>query len=370
MVSAITRRYWGASTPRKLAEVKPPVRSDPGTNSSTLYCRSAPRAAARTAIAVRAGSQQETAPHGPSRPRARATRSAVMGKVVTRTPVASSMALASAAAGGPMGGSPMPRAPNGPNPSPALDHDRLDVGHVGRARDQVRGERRREVDPVLEEDLLHQPVAESLHGAALDLPGHALRIDGAAHVVSGDVLEHAHAARSPRRPRPRPRGPRTCSRETPSPGPARGRPARRPARDTRRDGCAATRRARTAAARRPAAVARPSGASAASRPGGASPARRRASRRPPRAICARSSRAGLEHRVAGHVELAAGRRGAGQRGQRAVRDVHGDALQLDPEHLGGDLAERGGLPPPTSGTPQRTTRLPSISNPTQALAQS
>src|SRR5439155_6674552 len=53
-----------------------------------------------------------------NRPSARATRSAVMGRRVTRTRAASAMALATAAAGGPMGGSPMPRALKGPSPSP------------------------------------------------------------------------------------------------------------------------------------------------------------------------------------------------------------------------------------------------------------
>ena len=51
----------------------------------------------------------------------------------------------------------------------------------------------------------------------------------------------------------------------------------------------------------------------------------------------------LEHRVAGHVELSAGRGGAGQRGQRAVGHVDGDARQRHAEDLGRDLAERGGL---------------------------
>jgi hypothetical protein len=42
----------------------------------------------------------------------------VIGSSVIRAPTASAMALAIAAAGGPMGGSPMPRAPNGPFPGP------------------------------------------------------------------------------------------------------------------------------------------------------------------------------------------------------------------------------------------------------------
>jgi len=42
----------------------------------------------------------------------------VIGSRVIRTPVACSIALAMAAAGGPIGGSPMPRALNGPSPSP------------------------------------------------------------------------------------------------------------------------------------------------------------------------------------------------------------------------------------------------------------
>jgi hypothetical protein len=46
------------------------------------------------------------------------TRSGVIGKLAGLTPRASWIALATAAAGGPIGGSPMPRAPNGPIPSP------------------------------------------------------------------------------------------------------------------------------------------------------------------------------------------------------------------------------------------------------------
>src|SRR6185369_7477001 len=45
---------------------------------------------------------------------ARAIRSAESGKWVSRTPVASSIALAIAAGAGTIGGSPTPRAPNGP----------------------------------------------------------------------------------------------------------------------------------------------------------------------------------------------------------------------------------------------------------------
>ena len=45
---------------------------------------------------------------------ARAIRSGVIGSSVRRTPAASSMALAMAAGAGTMGGSPTPRAPNGP----------------------------------------------------------------------------------------------------------------------------------------------------------------------------------------------------------------------------------------------------------------
>src|SRR5882762_6091709 len=45
---------------------------------------------------------------------ARAMRSGVIGSSVSRTPVASSMALARAAGAGTIGGSPTPRAPNGP----------------------------------------------------------------------------------------------------------------------------------------------------------------------------------------------------------------------------------------------------------------
>jgi hypothetical protein len=46
------------------------------------------------------------------------TRSAVIGSLVGRHPVASPIALAMAGATGPTGGSPIPRAFSGPLPSP------------------------------------------------------------------------------------------------------------------------------------------------------------------------------------------------------------------------------------------------------------
>ena len=71
--------------------------------------------------------------------------------------------------------------------------------------------------------------------------------------------------------------------------------------------------------------------------------RRRAARRRP-ARAGRAARARpLQHRVAGHVELAGGERPAGRRGERGVADVDADVAQRHAEHLGGDLAERGGL---------------------------
>src|SRR4051812_581053 len=54
-VSAMARRYCGARTARKFAVVAPPVRSEPGTNSTTLSRNSAPSAAAKTATATRPG---------------------------------------------------------------------------------------------------------------------------------------------------------------------------------------------------------------------------------------------------------------------------------------------------------------------------
>ncbi len=82
-----------------------------------------------------------------------------------RAPVASSIAFAMAAAGGPMGGSPIP------------------------------GERGREVDPLLHDHFFHEAVPEALHRAALDLSLDRLRIDRAADVVGGGVLQHAHLTR-------------------------------------------------------------------------------------------------------------------------------------------------------------------------------
>src|SRR6267143_1295973 len=77
----------------------------------------------------------------PRSPSALAIRSGVMGRCVRRAPVASATALATAAAGGPMGGSPMPRA---------------------------------------------------LDGSALDLTLDGLRVDRAPHIVGRDVLHEAY----------------------------------------------------------------------------------------------------------------------------------------------------------------------------------
>src|SRR3989304_3598011 len=80
----------------------------------------------------------------------------------------------------------------GPEPLAGLDDDGPDVGHVGGRGDQVGGEGRREVDPVLDDHLLHQPLAEPLHGAALDLALDRLRIDGAPDVVGRGGLHDTY----------------------------------------------------------------------------------------------------------------------------------------------------------------------------------
>src|SRR5881396_2862842 len=51
----MARRYCGARTARKFAVVKPPVRSEPGTNSTTLSENRAPSPAANSAMAARLG---------------------------------------------------------------------------------------------------------------------------------------------------------------------------------------------------------------------------------------------------------------------------------------------------------------------------
>src|SRR6266436_4999357 len=58
----MTPRYWGAVTLRKLARVKPPVLSEPGMNSSTLYWNRHPRATAKSAMTARAGASRSFAP--------------------------------------------------------------------------------------------------------------------------------------------------------------------------------------------------------------------------------------------------------------------------------------------------------------------
>src|SRR5206468_10929743 len=61
-VSQITPRYWGAVTLRKLARVKPPVWSEPGMNSRTLYWNRHPRATAKSAMTARAGASRSFTP--------------------------------------------------------------------------------------------------------------------------------------------------------------------------------------------------------------------------------------------------------------------------------------------------------------------
>src|SRR5215831_10688953 len=56
-VSQITPRYCGVVTLRKFSRVKPPVLSEPGTNSSTLYWRRHPSATAKSAMTTRAGAR-------------------------------------------------------------------------------------------------------------------------------------------------------------------------------------------------------------------------------------------------------------------------------------------------------------------------
>ena len=58
------------------------------------------------------------------------TRSGVIGSCVRWIPTASAIALAIAGAGGPIGGSPIPRAPERAFPEMALEDDRADVGDV------------------------------------------------------------------------------------------------------------------------------------------------------------------------------------------------------------------------------------------------
>ena len=60
-VSQTAPRYCRLMMPVKLATVSPPVCSDPGTNSSTLYRSSAESAAANTATTSRAGVRSSTA---------------------------------------------------------------------------------------------------------------------------------------------------------------------------------------------------------------------------------------------------------------------------------------------------------------------
>src|SRR5882672_2543202 len=61
-VSQMTPRYWGAVTLRKLSRVRPPVLSEPGMNSSTLYWSRHPSATAKSAMTASAGTSRSFTP--------------------------------------------------------------------------------------------------------------------------------------------------------------------------------------------------------------------------------------------------------------------------------------------------------------------
>ena len=119
-------------------------------------------------------------------------RSRVMGRSRTRTPSASNTALAMAAAVGPvrrLAGA--ERLLLGPR-----DDLHLDRGHLGEAQDRiglpgVAGDAR-----AVEAHRLLQHPAGGLDGAALDLVGHAVRIDHLAHVDRHHQPAHADVGRA------------------------------------------------------------------------------------------------------------------------------------------------------------------------------
>ena len=112
-----------------------------------------------------------------------------------RTPIASAIALATAAIGGTIGTSPTPRAPNGWRGFGVLDHDRLDHRQVGGDRHAVVEEARVIEAPVLVVDvfLVERP-ADALGHAALDLALDIGGVDRAADILDRGVAQDLDVA--------------------------------------------------------------------------------------------------------------------------------------------------------------------------------
>ena len=96
-------------------------------------------------MAARHGAGLKARPYGgdPRRDNASSTRGGDIGSSVNRTPVASRIALATAASGGTIGTSPTPRTPYGCSGFGDLDDDRVDHRQVRRDRHAVVEEARR-----------------------------------------------------------------------------------------------------------------------------------------------------------------------------------------------------------------------------------
>ena len=116
------------------------------------------------------------------------------GSVVGRAPTASAIAAGITAIGGPIGGSPIPRAERAETLPRFQDHG-LDVGHIGGRRDHVLEQPGREVHAVLHHEVFEQRLAEPLHHGAGDLSFDAHRVDRTADVVRRDIPQHLHLAR-------------------------------------------------------------------------------------------------------------------------------------------------------------------------------
>src|SRR5262245_48901011 len=95
---------------------------------------------------------------------------------------------------GTIAGSPTPLTPRWTDRIRILDDDRIDAWHIERGWQNIFGKARRGGPPIGQLVVFHQRLPERLHGSALDLPLHALRIDGPPDIVRRPDSKDLHLA--------------------------------------------------------------------------------------------------------------------------------------------------------------------------------
>src|SRR4029453_173337 len=75
-----------------------------------------------------------------------------------------------------------------------LDDDRIDAWHIERGWQNIFGQTGRRGPPIRQLVVFHQRLSERLYDSALDLPLHALRIDGPADIMRRPDSKDLHLA--------------------------------------------------------------------------------------------------------------------------------------------------------------------------------